>query len=112
VTNPLIEMQNDFERQHIIHRERGLEAFSLDLALLSKIIVHNSNVKFHASRVSLFARSLGLLNPYIFSKNDQFSHISSFLEREAGITTRKVSPLSSPDLSYPSLNLRHPSLAS
>jgi hypothetical protein len=37
---PAIKMHNGFEREHVDHRERLVDALSLDLALLSKIIVH------------------------------------------------------------------------
>ena len=33
-------MHDDFEKEYVVHRERLFNVLSLDLALLSKIIVH------------------------------------------------------------------------
>ena len=39
-TDPPTELQEGIEKQHATHGERCSEAFSLDLALYSKMIVH------------------------------------------------------------------------
>jgi len=40
VTEAAVKMHDNFEKEHVGHRERLSDTLSLDLALLSKIIVH------------------------------------------------------------------------